>query len=77
MDESESVDITTKMTREEQSEPLWTVIEVANYLRLKPGTIRKMARDQEIPGIRLHNTWRFRKFDIDNFISTKLPHLIP
>ena len=49
--------------------PLWTAEDVAEYLRLKPGTVRKMAREGELPAIRLKRSWRFRKADIDRYIT--------
>ena len=34
------------------TEPLWTVAEVADYLRLNSETVRMMARRSELPSIR-------------------------
>jgi len=42
--------------------PLWTVVDVANYLKLKPGTVRAMVRRDEIPGYKVGRVWRFRCF---------------
>ena len=59
----------TPMTGHEPDDgPLWTAEDVAEYLRLKPGTVRKMAREGELPAIRLKRSWRFRKADIDRYI---------
>ena len=52
---------------------LWTVGEVAQYLRLKPGTVRKIAKTGELPGIKLKRSWRFQKADIEEFLSAKRP----
>lgn len=61
----------TPMTGHEPDDggPLWTAEDVAEYLRLKPGTVRKMAREGELPAIRLKRSWRFRKVDIDRYIT--------
>lgn len=44
-----------------EADPLWTVEEVAGYLKLQPETIRSMARRGELPAIKLGKVWRFRK----------------
>ena len=46
------------------SDPLWTVDDVAAYLKLQPETIRSMARRRELPGIKIGKVWRFQKFTI-------------
>jgi excisionase family DNA binding protein len=47
-----------------ENEYLWTVRDVANYLRLAPGTVQKMARDKKIPGFKFGKFWRFIPGDI-------------
>ena len=51
-----------------QTQPLWTVTEVARYLRLEPGTVRSMARGGEIPGIKVGNQWRFRPASLKSWL---------
>jgi excisionase family DNA binding protein len=54
------------------AEPLWTVEEVARYMRLRPETIRAKARRKELPGVKVGRVWRFRsellikKFVLEN-----------
>jgi excisionase family DNA binding protein len=54
------------------AEPLWTVEEVARYMRLQPETIRAKARRKELPGVKIGRVWRFRsellikKFILEN-----------
>jgi excisionase family DNA binding protein len=48
--------------------PLWTVDEVADYLKLQPETIRSMARRGELPAIKLGKVWRFRKTAIHDML---------
>jgi excisionase family DNA binding protein len=54
------------------AEPLWTVEEVASYMRLRPETIRAKARRGELPGVKVGRVWRFRsellirKFVLEN-----------
>jgi excisionase family DNA binding protein len=43
-------------------DPLWTVEDVAAYLKLQPETIRSMARRGELPALKIGKVWRFQKF---------------
>jgi excisionase family DNA binding protein len=52
------------------TDPLWTVDDVAQYLKLQPETIRSMARRGELPALKLGKVWRFQKDAIHNL--TKL-----
>ena len=47
---------------------LWTVEDVAGYLKLQPETIRAMARRGELPAIKLGKVWRFQKVAIDEML---------
>jgi excisionase family DNA binding protein len=48
---------------------LMTVDEVAEFLRLKPETIRSMARRGDLPGIKLGRVWRFRRSSISQILE--------
>lgn len=50
-------------------DPLFTVEEVSAYLKLKPGTVRAMARTGELPAVKMNRVWRFLKSQIDQFIK--------
>jgi excisionase family DNA binding protein len=43
------------------TEPLWTVEDVAQYLKLEPDTVRAMARTGKLPAIKIGKVWRFKK----------------
>ncbi len=43
------------------SDPLWTVEDVADYLKLQPETIRGMARRGELPALKIGKVWRFQQ----------------
>jgi excisionase family DNA binding protein len=43
------------------SDTLWTVEDLAEYLKLQPETIRSMARRGELPAIKLGKVWRFQR----------------
>lgn len=57
------------------TEPLWTVIEVANYLRLGPETVRVMARRGELPSMKVgRRVWRFKPSDVKNWLNLHQPN---
>ncbi len=43
------------------TDPLWTVEDLAAYLKLQPETIRSMARRGELPALKIGKVWRFQK----------------
>lgn len=51
------------------TEPLWTVEDVAGYLRLNPETVRMMARSGRIPSIKVGKAWRFRAGQIKHWLE--------
>ncbi len=52
-------------------DPLWTVEDVADYLKLQPETIRSMARRGELPALKIGKVWRFQR----NAIREMLIHM--
>lgn len=54
-----------------QTKPLWTVKDVARYLKLQPETVRDMARNEELPAIKLGRIWRFSKDKIKSWVEEK------
>ena len=53
------------------TEPLWTVEDVANYLRLKQETVRMMARENKLPALKVGKAWRFRVVEIKEMLNSK------
>jgi excisionase family DNA binding protein len=49
-------------------DPLWTVDEVADYLKLQPETIRSMARRGELPALKIGKVWRFQRHAIHEML---------
>ena len=49
---------------------LWTVTEVAKYLRLKPATVRSMA-GKDIPAYKMGRVWRFDPHKIKSWVNEK------
>lgn len=52
-----------------QQDILFTVPELAKYLRMKPITIYKHAAKKKLPGFKVGSYWRFRKSEIDAWIA--------
>jgi excisionase family DNA binding protein len=46
-----------------------TVDQVADYLQVRPATVRKKARQGLLPGAKIGRDWRFRKADLDAWLS--------
>jgi excisionase family DNA binding protein len=65
---SKSNSITLEDNRE-LIDPLWTVEDVAVFLKLQPETIRSMARRGELPAVKLGKVWRFKKGAIHAMMS--------
>lgn len=51
------------------TEPLWTVEDVAEYLKLQPETIRSMARRGELPALKIGKVWRFQRHAIHEMLD--------
>lgn len=46
-----------------------TIKELSEYLKLKEKTAYKLVADGKIPGFKVGGAWRFRKTEIDKWIS--------
>lgn len=46
-----------------------TTKEAAEYLKMSPDTVKRLARQGRLPGIKLGHTWRFRKADLEEMFS--------
>ncbi len=56
--------------------PLWTVQEVAAYLRLKEETVRIMARADRIPALKVGRVWRFLASEIEEMLGARKNHSV-
>lgn len=52
-----------------KKEEVLTVEEVAEYLRIHPYTLRRLARAGKLPGFKVGGQWRFKKYDMDKLSS--------
>ena len=48
-----------------QPEPVWKSEDAAKFLRLHAATVKRMAREGQIPAFRIGNRWRFRPSELD------------
>ena len=48
----------------------YTVEEVAEALKLHPYTVRRLCREDKIPGFKVGGQWRFHKESIDEFVNS-------
>lgn len=53
------------------TDEIWTIKELAAYLKLKEKTAYALVAKGEIPGFKVGGSWRFRQSDIDGWIDTK------
>lgn len=55
-------------------ENVFTVQELATYLRMRPVTIYKHAKAGKLPGFKVGANWRFKKATIDRWIENQEEH---
>jgi excisionase family DNA binding protein len=48
---------------------IWTVHDVAVYLRMSDAKVYRLIKDKRIPVARIGKTWRFRKDLVDEWLS--------
>jgi excisionase family DNA binding protein len=48
---------------------IMTAEDVANYLKITPATVYRLAQKGELPGAKIGRVWRFRKEAIDNLLQ--------
>lgn len=48
---------------------IWTVHDVAEYLRMSEAKVYRLVKEQQLPVVRIGKTWRFRKDLLDNWLN--------
>jgi excisionase family DNA binding protein len=48
---------------------IMTVHEVAEYLRMSEAKVYRLARERQLPVVRIGKAWRFRKDLLDDWLS--------
>ncbi len=54
-----------------ESNEIWTVNEVADYLRMNPMTIYRLAQQGKIPASKILGCWRFKRQEIESWIKAQ------
>jgi len=53
-------------------EPLITAVRAAELLQLHPKTVKRLAQDGELPGMKIGRVWRFRESSLDAWMAERL-----
>jgi excisionase family DNA binding protein len=56
----------------QSTEGIWNTDEAARYLGISPRTLSRMARRGEVPSIQIGRLWRFRRTDLDDWLTRKV-----
>lgn len=48
---------------------MMSIFEASEYMSLSSSTVRRLARDKEIPAGKVGRQWRFHKDDLDQFLT--------
>jgi len=51
------------------SELVFTINELSNYLKIPKSTLYKLVRAGKVPGQKIGRHWRFRKIAVDNWLE--------
>ncbi len=50
-------------------EDILTIREVADYLKITERTLYRLVQDGKLPAFKVGNSWRFRREDLERWIS--------
>lgn len=53
------------------SDPILTIKDVADYLKVNERTIYRLAASGEIPGFKVGNSWRFKQSELEHYIAAQ------
>ena len=53
------------------SDPVLTIKDVADYLKVNERTIYRLAASGELPGFKVGNSWRFKQSELEQYIATQ------
>lgn len=59
------------------STDIFTLDEVASYLKAGKKTVYRLAQQGEIPAFKLGGTWRFRRSELDRWIAAQIASKTP
>lgn len=55
----------------DDTDDIFTLDDVAAYLKVGKRTVYRLAAAKKIPAFKVGGTWRFRKADIDSWIASQ------
>ncbi len=64
-----TTDLAQTMPSSPADNPIMTIGEVADYLKVTERTIYRLAGAKQIPAFKVGGSWRFSKMDIDGWIK--------
>ncbi len=50
------------------SDPILTIKDVADYLKVNERTIYRLAASGQLPGFKVGNSWRFKQSELEQYI---------
>lgn len=53
------------------SDPILTIKDVADYLKVNERTIYRLAASGELPGFKVGNSWRFKQSELEQYIAAQ------
>ena len=53
------------------SDPILTIKDVADYLKVNERTIYRLAASGELPGFKVGNSWRFKRSELEQYIAAQ------
>ena len=53
------------------SDPILTIKDVADYLKVNERTIYRLAASAELPGFKVGNSWRFKQSELEQYIASQ------
>ena len=53
------------------SDPILTIKDVADYLKVNERTIYRLAASSELPGFKVGNSWRFKQSELEQYIAAQ------
>lgn len=56
----------------ESTDRIWTIGEVAAYLRLNPQTVYRLTQQGQLPGFKVGRHWRFSQQHIENWMRQQI-----
>lgn len=53
------------------SDPVLTIKDVADYLKVNERTIYRLAASGNLPGFKVGNSWRFKQSELEQYIAAQ------